>query len=142
MLSCTAPPIHPVAVGVNVTTKSTLCPAAKAIGKLRLVTLNPLPDNIIDVMVTVDELVLVTVRGWVTLEPITTLPNRTKLGLAVSSCEFALTLAGIMPNKSATAAMKIVSGRKERDFAICGGRHIARSVWLFPMHVERFRQYI
>lgn len=83
-VSVTAPLALPAAVGVNTTLKLVLCPAARVIGTVTPVRVNPLPLTPTCEIVTLvpPVLVIVSDRDW--LLPTVTLPKLKLVGLAPS----------------------------------------------------------
>jgi hypothetical protein len=79
----TLPVTLPEVVGLKITLKVVVCPAAKVRGSVRPLVLKPAPETLIWEMVTL-EVELVSVTGRVLLLPTATFPKLTLVGLAES----------------------------------------------------------
>jgi hypothetical protein len=123
------PPDHPMAVGVKLTLRSTLCPASKTSGRLKLDVVNSELFTVNPETVTLVCPLFVTVTSIVSVWPTTIAPNRRKGGVHASCGVAAPALTGAMPRSA--IAMPMVrkwNVRTRRDWMLDGGSRIPSSL--------------
>ncbi len=101
----TVPPDHPVAAGVNLTLRSTLCPASKTSGRLNVDVAKSELLAVISESVTLVCPLFVKVTSKLSVWPTSMAPNRRLGGEHVSCGTVAPTLAGVMPSSRAAIPM-------------------------------------
>jgi hypothetical protein len=129
------PPVHPIAVGVKLTLRSTLCPASKTSGRLKLDVVNSDLPTAIPETVTLDCPLFVKVTSKVSVWPTTTAPNLRFVGVHASCDVAALASTGTIPRSR--IAMPIVikkwTVRTKRDWIMDWRSRISSSLEAFRL---------
>jgi len=135
------PPAHPVVVGVKLTVRSILCPAAKTSGRFKDDAVNSEFPEETPEMVTLACPAFVRVIGKVSVWATTVAPKRRFAGVHASCGVSARALTGVMQrSKIAKLRVRKLIARMRENWMMDRGSCMP-PVWKMGVRNNRFRQY-